>query len=180
MKSIIVAASALALSALAVPAFAQVFQMPPTGYVDLGVTRLDTGHTNLDEITGRAGLRFGSYVGVEGELGTGIDTNSHTGASGTHYDVNEQPSAAIYGVGYWPVTPRLDLLVRVGYGETGLKTTINGIDNTNTYTSVNYGAGAQYFLTAKDGVRFDYTRRAFASPYIKDGDTYALSYVRKF
>jgi hypothetical protein len=38
-------------------------------------------------------------------------------------------------------------------------------------------------LTAKDGIRVDYTRRDFQATGFdnpKDADTYALSYVRKF
>ena len=50
-------------------------------------------------------------------------------------------------------------------------------------TNWNYGAGMQYALNGKDGLRFDYTRRDFLdrgpdNPH--DLDTYSVAFVHKF
>ena len=56
-----------------------------------------------------------------------------------------------------------------------------GVTRINTSHSVNYGGGAQYMLTGKDGIRVDYTRRDFQEKNApKDDDTWTVSYVRKF
>lgn len=186
MKSLIIAATALAGVATAAPAFAQDQAAPtitsPQGYINMGYTGTDPNGHAVGEITGRAGLRMGRFFGVEGELGTGVTGDSFTATNGAASKLTAGPQAAAYGVGYIPLMgDRLDLIGRVGYGtelyrlQTGTQTRIN------TSHSVNYGAGAQYMVTGKDGIRVDYTRRDFQeSNAPKDDDTWTVSYVRKF
>ena len=180
MKSIIIATAAIGLAAAATPVLAQTMSSPQ-GYAGLGYTGLSPNGHDLGEITGRMGLKLSPYWGVEAEVGTGVSDSHFTSASGSHDTIREQPSGAAYVVGYYPVTPKFDVLARVGYGATDLKTSNAAGDRFNTSHSVNYGAGAQYMLTRKDGIRVDYTRRDFQeSSAPKDDDTWTASYVRKF
>ncbi len=197
MKSLIIAAAAVASVGMAAPAFAQTATVDPTlthpeGYLNLGYTYLNPYSRDLGEVFGRGGLKFSRYWGVEGEIGGGVFGNHFATGPGINSRVNlsEGIQAAGYGVGYLPLmNGKLDLLARVGYGETPLMTrsdvgsTSANANNTINVASWNYGAGAQYFLTAKDGLRFDYTRRdiqakGFDNPH--DMDTYSIAYVRKF
>jgi outer membrane immunogenic protein len=185
MKSLIIATAAIAGFAMAAPAFAQDQAGPtltsPQGYVNMGYTGTDPNGHAIGEITGRAGLRLGRFWGVEGELGTGVTSDTFTN-NGANAKLSEGPEAAAYGVGYLPLMgDKLDLIGRVGYGTELYKLESGGSTRVNTSHSVNYGAGAQYMLTGKDGIRVDYTRRDFQeSSAPKDDDTWTVSYVRKF
>ena len=195
MKSLIIAAVAVAGVSVAAPALAQ--DGPPTltqpqGYVNLGYTYLNPYNRDLGELFGRGGLKFSRYWGVEGEFGGGVFGNHFaTGPSAnSRVNLSEGIQAAGYAVGYLPLPilggDKVDLLARVGYGETPLTVrsdVAGGPQGTIDVASVNYGAGAQYMVTRKDGLRFDYTRRDFqfrdpTNPH--DIDTYSVSYVRKF
>ncbi len=186
MKSLIIATAAVAGFAMAAPAFAQDQAGPsitsPHAYVNMGYTGTDPNGHDIGEITGRAGLRLGRFWGVEGELGTGVTGDSFKNANGVPSKLSEGPEAAAYGVGYLPLMgDKLDLIGRVGYGTELYKLESGGVTRINTSHSVNYGAGAQYMLTSKDGIRVDYTRRDFQEPNApKDDDTWTASYVRKF
>jgi len=64
MKSFIIAAIAVAGTAVAAPAFAQTVEptiTSPQGYVNLGYTYLNPYQRDLGEVTGRLGLRMGKY-----------------------------------------------------------------------------------------------------------------------
>ena len=195
MKSLFIAAVAVAGVGVAVPALAQ--DGPPTltqpqAYVNLGYTYLNPYGHDLGELFGRGGMKFSRYWGVEGELGGGVMGNHFATGPGINSRVNlsEGIQAAGYGVGYLPLPilggDKVELLARVGYGEspwTVRSDVRGGPQGTITTTSWNYGAGAQYMFTKKDGLRFDYTRRDFqdsdpSNP--RDIDTYSVSYVRKF
>jgi hypothetical protein len=196
MKSLIIAAVAVTGIAVSAPAFAQDAAMPtlthPQGYLNLGWTYLNPYGHDLGELTGRAGVKFSRYWGVEGEVGGGLLGNHYATGPGINSRVNlsEGISRAVYGVGYLPVmNDKLELLARVGYGNTPLLTRSDvGASSSNpntmrTLASWNYGAGAQYALNGKDGLRFDYTRRDFQAPGFdnpKDMDTYSVSIVHKF
>jgi outer membrane immunogenic protein len=150
MKTLIAAAMLISATAIGAPAMAQ----QPTGYATLGYTHLDNDNVGVGEVDARLGLRFGRYVGVEGEAGQ--------------------------AVGFLPVSPRLDLLARVGYGTERFDTKIAGFGHTTTDTSVNYGVGAQYFLSGADGVRLDYTRKDVSNSRADDYNAYSVAYVRRF
>ena len=108
-------------------------------------------------------------------------------------NLSEGIQSAIYGVGYLPLPvwggDKLELLARAGYGETpfAVRSDVGPSSaNANSQITVanwNYGAGMQYALNGKDGVRFDYTRRDFQArgeDNPKDLDTYSVAYVHKF
>jgi opacity protein-like surface antigen len=200
MKSLIIAAVAVAGVAVAAPAFAQTTTSDPTfshpeGYVNLGYTYLKPYGHDLGELFGRGGVRFSRWFGVEGEVGGGVIGNHF--ATGTNPNsrvgLTEGIQAAVYGVGFFPLPvlggDKLDLIARAGYGETPLQIKSDALSSdaastgTKTVVSWNYGAGLQYKLNGRDGIRFDYTRRDFQAkgadnPH--DMDTYSIALVHKF
>lgn len=180
MKSVIIAAASIAALSFAAPALAQTIPdlQHPSYYGTIGDSYLTPGYNSgLDEITGRLGARLGQNWGVEGEINAGISSN-RTGPAYT----NEPVSGAGYLVGYLPLAPKLELLARVGYGASSFDQTVNGVRTSSVTNSVNFGAGAQYWLTSVDAVRADYTRRDYlGSSAIPSGaDVWGVSWVRKF
>ena len=197
MKSLIIAAVAVAGASLAAPAFAQTTDPTlthPQGYLNLGYTYLNPYGHDLGEVFGRGGLKFSRWWGVEGEVGGGVIGNHFATGPTTASRVNlsEGIQSAIYGVGYVPLPvfgDRLELLGRVGYGETPLLirsdvgSSSNNPNVSKTVASWNYGGGLQYSLNHRDGIRFDYTRRDFqdkGSDNPHDVDTYSVAFVHKF
>lgn len=180
MKALITAVSVAALAALApAAASAQTVNMSPTFYGTLGYADANNDHLNLGTIQGRLGARFGQYLGVEGELGFGV-AGDKTTINGVDVKANIQHQAAIYGVGFLPLSSQFDLLARVGYGETRAKATAAGAANSADGDSWNYGVGGQYRFDDKNGVRADYTREEYTGDGPGAANVYALSYVRKF
>jgi outer membrane immunogenic protein len=181
MKALITAASVAALAAL-LPAAASAQTAANTGtsvYGTLGYADANGDSLNLGTIQGRLGARFGQYVGVEGELAFGIDGDKTT-ANGTELKANIQHQAAIYGVGFLPLSPQFDLLARIGYGETRTKTNSVLASVSTDADSWNYGVGGQYRFDDKNGIRADYTREEFTGDGPSAANVYAVSYVRKF
>ena len=175
MKSLIVAASAVAMAAVAAPAFAQGAAPQVTGYANLGYSLVDTqGAPNLSAVQGRLGARIAQYFGVEGEAGFGVGSKRLSGV-----DVKVKSTVAAYAVGFLPVQPNFDVFARVGYGHDTVKATLAGVSASAGEDSVNYGGGAQYFFTAKDGLRAEYTRHDLRHNG-GDANVWSISYVRKF
>jgi opacity protein-like surface antigen len=182
MKSIIFAAAALSsLSLAAAPAAAQSADAARavTGYGSLGYSHYDSSNApNLGGITGRLGARFGRYVGAEAEGTFGVRDKEGV-VGGVPYKTEMKRSVAAYAVGYVPLSERLDLFGRVGLANTKIETTTAAGGSSFRRDSVNYGGGAQYFLTPNDGLRAEYTRQSY-----RDGPGHAnvwgASYVRKF
>jgi hypothetical protein len=181
MKTIAIASAALITAAASAPAFAQTLTSPQ-GYAGIGYTGIDPNGHDLGELTGRLGLKLSPYFGVEAEVGTGVDDAHFNTASGARIRLSEQPSATGFAVVYYPITPKFELLARVGYGDTDLKY-VNpaGANTFVASTDVAFGAGAQYFLDGKNGIRIDYTRRDYQdSNAPRDMDTWAVGYVHRF
>jgi opacity protein-like surface antigen len=182
-KSILIgAASALALSTLALgaaaPAFAQ-DAVPTVGaYGNLGYSHLDPNGVNLNALGGRIGGRFWKYFGLEGEASFGVGDHS-ANIGGINGTTSMSHEIAGYAVGFLPVTPNFDILVRGGYGNTHLHSDFGGNSITRSVDSWNYGAGAQYFFTGHDGIRVDYTRNDYRDN-MGHANVWGVSYVRKF
>ena len=178
MKSLIALAATTALT-LALPAIASAQTLSPTTfYGTLGYANAKIDDVNLGAIQGRVGARFGQYLGVEGELAGGVKEDS-VNVAGTSVDLKLQRQAAIYGVGYLPVSPQADLFARVGYGNSKIKASAAGTSAADDGDSWNYGVGGQYFLDDKNGVRLDYTRHDFKDSS-ENADVWAVGYTRKF
>lgn len=184
MKSFFIPAVSTVALAFAAPAMAQTAPdlAHPSYYGSIGDSYLTPGYNGgIDEITGRLGARLGQSWGVEGEIGAGISANQAGSAAGSRY-TTEPVVGAGYLVGYLPIAPRIDLLGRVGYGASSFNQTVNGVRSSSVTNSVNFGVGAQYWLTSVDAVRADYTRRDYlgTSAIPSGGDVWGVSWVRKF
>lgn len=190
MKVLIAAASGAALIAVAAPAMAQDLSNTQI-YGTLGYTHIFSDLENensLDDLTdsdadlgalqGRLGARFGQYFGVEGEAATGIK-KAKIGAGNFSAKAELNHQVALYGVGFLPLSPNADLFARVGYGGQEIKAESQGISATADANSWNFGAGAQYFFDANNGIRGEYTRYNLEDD-AGDVDTVSLSYVRRF
>jgi hypothetical protein len=183
MKRLIVAAAAAAALAGAAPGLALAQSSNTGAYATLGYDNSHQDGLNLGQIQGRLGWRFSDYLGVEGELAGGVKSD-HVDVGGTSVSERIQHQEAIYGVGFLPINPSFDLLARVGYGNTSLKTdTATSGVTTTTFShggSWNYGAGAQYRFDPSNGMRFDYTREEFTGSGSGHADVLALAYTHRF
>lgn len=176
MRNILLATAAISL--FAVPAMAQTISSPQWSG-SAGYTVLDGDDVTLGAITGRVQARLHPNFAVEGEASIGVKDDDIT-VAGVNGSVEQDYDAAAYAVGILPVSPNLELFGRVGYGTTKIKADVAGIRAEEDGESVNYGAGANYFFDAQNGVRADWTRRDFTDDNGGELDTYGVSYVRRF
>ena len=177
MKSLILAASSVAVLAVAAPAMAQDATTSPI-YGSLGYAHTELDDVNLGAIQGRLGARLHPYFGVEGELAFGVNDDSVNIAPGVSADVELENQAAIYGVGFLPLSPNADLYARLGYGTSEVKASAGGASASADGQSWNYGVGGQYFFDGVNGVRADWTRYDFEDD--GEADVWQVGYVRKF
>ncbi|WP_091739325.1 porin family protein [Phenylobacterium immobile] len=180
MNKLIAAASVAAL-AMAVPVLAQAQSTELTGlYGSLGY-----GHTNaagsvdVGAIQGRLGYRANPYLGLEGELGYGINGDK-VSVGATDVRIKQRGEAAAYGVGFLPIGPQFDLTARIGYGTTKFKASAAGVGVTGSQDSWNYGVGGQYRFDGVNGIRADFTRKDFTGSNTGHADVYSVGYVRRF
>lgn len=181
MKSLVITAAAAAAALFAAaPVMAQTAPSTygPQLYGNLGYSNYDD-HSDTSAVTGRLGARFGRYLGVEGEAGTGFATgDTHVYGDTAHVRLNGEYAA--YAVGYLPVMPNADLFARIGYGATDSTVTGSTYQFGQYRQGVAYGAGGQYFFNnSPNGVRVDYTRMDYG-PTTGQSDTWSLAFVRKF
>jgi len=194
MKTLIATASAVA-ALCALPALAQAqAQTAPTGvYGTLGYTDAHSNHTDLGAIQGRLGYRIMPYAGVEGEVAFGVkkdDVDVATALGNINGRAELKHEAAIYGVGFLPLSDKTDILARVGYGNSRVRVnvpaqTVGGVavpasaasDSENSW---NFGVGAQHHFDGVNGVRVDYTRQEFTKDSFGHADVYSVAYTRRF
>lgn len=177
MKKTLMSAALAALSVAAVPALSHAQDTGVYGTLGYAGSRAEGADTGA--VQGRLGAKLTPHFGVEGELSGGvkdddIDTN------GVRSNLEQTHSAAVYGVGFLPVSPNVDLIGRVGYGNTQFKNTLGGVESKFDADSVNYGVGAQYKFDDKNGLRVDYTRQQFRDDDAADANVVSLGYARKF
>ena len=178
MKKALIAAASLAAIAAVVPAAqAQEAATKAGAYANLNLGLADSGQADLKVIQGRLGYRFNDWIGVEGELATGLDSDTDT-IAGVEVNQKLKHAAAGYVVGFAPIGADTDLLARIGYGTTKVRAEAAGVSASDSEESFNFGVGAQHHFDGVNGVRFDYTRQEF------DGDAHAnvwtVGYSRKF
>src|SRR5437868_3131678 len=132
MKPLMTAAS-LAVLAVATPVFAQDQAAPITGvYGNLGYMGSSNSNVDLGAIEGRLGYRLNNYLGVEGEVAGGVKNDKVPIAPGVDAKVKLKHAEAIYGVGFLPLTPQWDLIGRVGYGGSTIRTSAAGLHDTDS------------------------------------------------
>ena len=175
MRNILLATAALTV--IAAPAMAQ--SIPnPQWQGSIGYTQLDGSDGDLGAVTGRIGAKFNRYIGAEGEASFGVRDDDFT-VAGVDGSIKHEWDAAGYVVGKYPVSDKLELFARGGYGHTELKQKFPGANTDVGGDSWNYGAGANYFVDGVNGVRADWTRRDYRDNG-GEADAYSLSFIRKF
>lgn len=178
MKALIAAASAAALVSMA-PGLAQAQEAPAGGpYVNLGYARVDTDPGGLDAIQGRLGYRFNNWIGVEGELATGLGSDN-VRIGGVEGSLKLKHSASAFLTGFAPIGANTDLIARVGYGTSKVRARSGGVSVSDSEESFNYGLGAQHHFDGVNGVRVDWTRYDFDNAGGKT-DVFAIAYTRRF
>jgi hypothetical protein len=173
MKTLLIAtaATAIALSGAAVANAQDVGQV--YGSIGYQGTKNDTTDTSVNGVNARVGTKLTPHFGVEGEAAIG--TNDDAGPGGDYKLTNK---VAAYGVGFVPVSPRFDLIGRVGVSDTDLKApAIAG--KLEQGTALEYGVGAQYHLDNDFALRADYTKSDFNGDKGEAGTT-SVSLVKKF
>jgi hypothetical protein len=121
--------------------------------LNLGYTRFDD--IDEDAFTGRLSARLLSNFGAEGEVSVGVgDDNGLDTAWG------------VFGKGAIPLGEVTELFARVGYVDAEADGGAGG-------DGVAFGAGGQFTITGRSGVRLDYTRYEFED----DVDSWSISYV---
>ena len=181
MKKALIAAASLASIATVVPAaaLAQDATATNTGaYENLNLGIGDYGSADVGAIQGRLGYRFMPYLGVEGELATGIKSDTDT-IGGVRVNQKLKDEAAAYAVGFLPISPNTDILARIGYGTTKVRAKALGVSDSDSFDSVNYGVGAQHLFDGANGVRADFTYQDFNHGQ-GHANVWTVGYVRKF
>lgn len=163
MKTLMIAASVAALS-LAFPALAHA---EGGVYTTIGYANVDVDPVNLGAIQGRLGMTFTPHLGIEGELALGVADDDILGTT-----VELSNSYGVFAVARAPVSENVNLFIRAGLAS--VEVDVGGTSAKEHGAA--YGVGVEGFFTAKDGVRFDYSRYEFGG----DADVWSLSYVRKF
>lgn len=180
MKALMLAATAAAAMSLPVLAHAD---QPAAGTTTfngfIGYSAAGADDINLGAVQGRLAVRFGQYLGIEGELAGGVDGDT-VDVLGAPTDVKLQHQEAIYGVGYLPVNANFDLLARVGYGHSEISASGPGVPlAAASGNSWNYGVGGQYYFDGANGLRIDYTRHDFTGGG-PNADVWSIGYTRRF
>lgn len=180
MKNTLIATTTLAAFAAIVPAaaWAQATEAPLGVYGNANLGIANRGDADLKILQGRLGYRINPYVGVEGELATGLKSDTDT-IGGVKVNTKLQHEAAAYVVGFLPVSPSTDLLARVGYGTTKARVKVAGISASDSEESWNFGAGVQHRFDGVNGIRADYTRQEFNHD-AGHANVWTVGYVRNF
>ncbi len=146
MKTFALVAAAAAVAMIATPAAAQ---STATGswYAGAGYTHYDLDNAEVGGVTGRLGYRLHPNFAVEGEATVGVEDDDNAELDN---------AAGVYAVGILPVTPSLDLFARLGYQQLSVDGTgpVADIDDSGP----GYGAGANFRVNDRFGIRGEYTR----------------------
>lgn len=164
----------LALSAYSVSAQAQ----DSGAYANLGVIAYDD---DLSGIEAKLGYSFNKYFGVEVQGSLGTDSDDELLSSGpdpVSFTGEVDYSLAAFAVARLPLSKKFEVFARGGLHNTQVSAEINDAPMTSlseTETGFAVGGGVQYNFDKKNAIRYEYT-------YLddSDGNTYSLSYVRKF
>ena len=180
MKYLVSAASVVVLS-VAAPVLANAQTAPATGlYGTLGYMGQNSSGGDVGAIQGRLGYRLNNYLGVEGEVAGGVKSDKFGVAPGVSEKASLDHQEAAYAVGFVPISPKLDILGRVGYGHERMHYDGPAATFNQASDSINYGAGVQYNLDPHNGIRADYTREAFQHTGVEDANVWSVAYSRHF
>lgn len=146
------------------------------GNVNAGI--VDADQVDLKALQGRLGYRFNNWLGVEGELGTGLKSDTDT-VGGVDVNTKLKHAAGAYLVGFAPVGANTDLIARVGYGTSKYRVKAAGVSASDSEDSFNFGVGAQHHFDGQNGVRVDYTRQEFGNS-VPDANVWTVGFSRRF
>ena len=179
MKKALISVASLAAIAAAVPAASQAQDVANTGvYGNLNLGIVDAKQVDVKAVQARLGYRFNNWVGVEGELGAGIKSDTDR-IAGVDVTTRLKHSAAAYLMGFAPVGANTDLIARVGYGTSKFRVKAAGLSASDSEDSFNFGVGAQHHFDGVNGVRVDYTRYETGKS-APDANVWTVGYSRKF
>jgi len=181
MKNLFQTSMVISIASLVVPnAFAQ-SNDDPHFYGGIAYERIavdSNPDVKFNSVLLRGGYRFSKYFGAEAEAGVGLgsDTVNLGPAGGTSVPVKFKTglTAAVYGVGFLPLSDNFDLIGRVGYKYLDMKAKTAGFESQAKDSGFAYSVGAQYYFTDKHGIRVDYQRTG------NDVATYTLGYTVRF
>jgi outer membrane immunogenic protein len=153
---------------VAAPSYAQDTDIKPQFYgaAGLGSLNYEPKDSDIPTISFKGGVKLNSYFGLEAELNSGL---------GKDKGVKLSAQKSVYGVGFLPVNDKFQLLGRVGFADTDLKS--NPALDAGGGLSV--GIGAQYDLSDKTALRFDLTNTDAKDSKGQTSNA-GLSIVRKF
>lgn len=113
--------------------------------------------------------RVNSFVRVETETPRMTEAFSR----GLQHELEQDRTAAAFGVAYIPVASRAQVFARVGYGGGA------GASQATTSEGLKYGIGAEYSMGSRNGFRADYTRHD-ADRARPKADVFSLGFAGKF
>jgi len=149
-------------------------------YINLGVDAVEFDSYN---ISAKLGYNINDYFAVEGQAAFGVIDDEIDGV-----DFGVDSSFGAFGVVSLPVAENSELFARGGYHFTQVGGSSDGIGASVDTDGFAFGAGGQYFFSANDGIRLEYTYYDLNvnSDLIDDeddsgsADVFTVSYVRKF
>lgn len=162
MKTLIAAAAAFGLVAIAAPAFAET-------QVGIGYTNLDARNTDLGSVDASVSYNTASMFGLEAQGGFGVKSDGSGAAK-----VKENWNFAGYGTVTAPINDVFSVRGRLGYGWVDLK---SGAGGSNTENGIAGGAGVQLMMSPTNGVRVDYTYQDFDHGH---SNNWGAQFVHKF
>lgn len=159
MKFLKIALATAAIAGFASTASAQ----DSSAYVNVGI---DTYEFDVYNLGGKVGYNFTENFGVEGQASFGISSKD---------SIKVKSAFGGFAVARMPLSEQFDVFVRGGYHSTSVG--VNGFSGSANLDGFAVGGGAQYFFTANDGIRVEYT---YLDADGGSADTAGISYVRKF
>lgn len=172
MKSLFIAASAIALIAGAASAQEGPFRL------GVGTQHIDTDGATYDTLALRASYDFNQFFAVEGDLLIGLGDESVT-IGNTTVDSSIDYGVGLYGVAQYPLNEQFTVFARGGYIYADVEGSIGGLTVTTDVDGWAFGAGAEWAFAGPNAVRVDYTRYDFVNGN-GNADAFGISYVRRF
>ena len=146
-------------------------------YGTLGAQMYDVDR-DLYAVQGRLGYQSAGILGAEMEGSIGVNDEDADIPIDLGIRLGIDWQAAAFARASFPLTERFSAFGRAGYHRTNASSFVSGMDFTFKQDGLAYGAGVEYRLSDRNGLRADYTR------YERDGpetyDSASVAYVRRF
>jgi hypothetical protein len=136
------------------------------GAAGLGTYSYKPTESDIPMASLKGGVRLNTYLGLEAEINSGL---------GKDQGVKLSSQKSVYGVGYLPISPKFQLLGRLGFSDTDLKSS----PKLDADGGLSVGIGGLYDISEQTALRFDLTKTD-ARNNRGDSSSAGLSLVRKF